>query len=121
MNEPTVTVLSLTEEGKAQVWAFVRHYGRLVRELDGDPTVTSTGGKSEPIVEQSEMIERVVLWARDLRMKHDAILGVILAGHKAVQVTMEDGESEPSLRLRPDMKVEIIDDELGLERVEFET
>ena len=28
MNEPSVTVLSLTEEGKAQIWGFVRHYGR---------------------------------------------------------------------------------------------
>jgi hypothetical protein len=40
MNEPTVTVLSLTEEGKAQIWAFVAHYGRLVRKLDPTHAIT---------------------------------------------------------------------------------
>ena len=40
MNEPTVTVLSLTEVGKAQVWAFVTHYGRLVKELDATHAIT---------------------------------------------------------------------------------
>lgn len=40
MNEPTVTVLSLTDEGKAQVWAFVRHYTKLVRELDSTHAIT---------------------------------------------------------------------------------
>lgn len=40
MNEPRVTVLSLTEEGKAQIWAFVGHYAALVRELDPTHAVT---------------------------------------------------------------------------------
>ena len=40
MNEPTVTVLSLTEEGKAQIWAFVKHYGELVRRLDRTHAIT---------------------------------------------------------------------------------
>jgi hypothetical protein len=40
MNEPTVTVLSLTEDGNAQVWAFVKHYGRLVKELDTTHAIT---------------------------------------------------------------------------------
>jgi hypothetical protein len=40
MNEPTVTVLSLTAEGKAQVWAFVRHYAQLVHELDSSHAIT---------------------------------------------------------------------------------
>ena len=41
MNEPTVTVLSLTEEGKAQIWTFVRHFGQLVHELDSTHAITS--------------------------------------------------------------------------------
>ncbi|MFV2065996.1 MAG: cellulase family glycosylhydrolase [Pirellulales bacterium] len=40
MNEPTVTVLSLTDAGKAQVWAFVRHYARLVHESDPTHAIT---------------------------------------------------------------------------------
>ena len=40
MNEPTVTVLSLTEKGKAQIWAFVRHYCRLVHESDPTHAIT---------------------------------------------------------------------------------
>ncbi|MHC4401082.1 MAG: cellulase family glycosylhydrolase [Planctomycetota bacterium] len=42
MNEPGVTVLSLTEEGKARIWAFVAHYCRLVHEVD--PTHAATVG-----------------------------------------------------------------------------
>ena len=34
MNEPTATVLSLTEEGKAELWAFVRHYCQFVARFD---------------------------------------------------------------------------------------
>ncbi len=40
MNEPTATVLSLTEEGKAQIWAFVAHYCELVRKLDPTHAIT---------------------------------------------------------------------------------
>jgi hypothetical protein len=40
MNEPSVTVLSLTEEGKAQLWAFVAHYCELVRKLDATHAIT---------------------------------------------------------------------------------
>jgi hypothetical protein len=40
MNEPSVTVLSLTEEGKAQIWEFVAHYCELVHELDPSHAVT---------------------------------------------------------------------------------
>jgi hypothetical protein len=40
MNEPSVTVLSLTEEGKSQIRAFVRHYCRLVHELDSAHAIT---------------------------------------------------------------------------------
>ncbi len=40
MNEPTATVLSLTDEGKAQVWAFVRHYAQLVHDLDSTHAIT---------------------------------------------------------------------------------
>ncbi len=40
MNEPAVTVLSQTEEGKAQVWAFVSHYCKLVKKLDPTHAVT---------------------------------------------------------------------------------
>jgi hypothetical protein len=40
MNEPTATVLSLTEEGKAQIWTFVKHYAELVRTLDSTHAIT---------------------------------------------------------------------------------
>jgi hypothetical protein len=40
MNEPTATVLSLTEEGKAQIWAFVAHYCELVQKIDPSHAVT---------------------------------------------------------------------------------
>ncbi|MBL7041288.1 MAG: hypothetical protein ISR77_21810, partial [Pirellulaceae bacterium] len=40
MNEPTVTVLSLTDEGRAQIWTFVRHYARLAHKLDSTHAIT---------------------------------------------------------------------------------
>ena len=40
MNEPMATVLSRTEEGKAEVWAFVAHYCKLVKKLDPTHAVT---------------------------------------------------------------------------------
>ena len=40
MNEPMATVLSRTEEGKAQIWAFVAHYCKLVKKLDPTHAVT---------------------------------------------------------------------------------
>jgi len=40
MNEPTVTVLSATEEGRAHIWAFVAHYCNLVRKLDPTHAIT---------------------------------------------------------------------------------
>jgi len=58
MNEPTVTVLSLTEEGKAQVWAFVRHYGRLVHELDPTHAITVGVASSDnsPVVDMVDVL-----------------------------------------------------------------
>ena len=55
MNEPTVTVLSLSEEGRAQIWEFVGHYGELVRKLD--PTHAITVGVAGP--DNTEVIELV--------------------------------------------------------------
>ena len=40
MNEPKSTHLMLTEEGKAQIWAFVEHYCKLVKQLDPTHAVT---------------------------------------------------------------------------------
>lgn len=44
MNEPSVTILSQTREGAAQIWAFLAHYCKLVRKLD--PTHAITVGVS---------------------------------------------------------------------------
>jgi hypothetical protein len=58
MNEPTVTVLSLTEEGKAQVWAFVRHFGQLVKDLDTTHAITVGVAETDnaPIVDLVDVL-----------------------------------------------------------------
>jgi len=58
MNEPTVTVLSRTDEGKAQIWAFVRHYAHLVRELDSTHamTVGVAGTDSSQVVDVVDVL-----------------------------------------------------------------
>jgi hypothetical protein len=58
MNEPTVTVLSLSQEGKAQVWAFVRHYGQLVRKLDPTHAITVgvASADNTPIVDLVDVL-----------------------------------------------------------------
>lgn len=75
--------------------------------------------------ELPDTLERVLLWARNARKMH-GILEAVLKANKAaddaiVQVTFHEGDDAPSFRLRPGMQVEIINEGLGLERVEFET
>ena len=66
-----------------------------------------------------DMLERVIVWARRIRTKQ-AILDVILKMDGNVLVTMDEGEEEPSLRLHPDLDVEVMPGglgEMGIERV----
>jgi hypothetical protein len=58
MNEPTATVLAGTEEGKAEIWAFVRHYCQLIKKVDPTHAVTSgvAGTDSQPIVDLIDVL-----------------------------------------------------------------
>ncbi len=58
MNEPTVTVLSLTDEGKTQIWAFARHYAQLVHKLDSMHAITVgvAGADSSKVVDLVDVL-----------------------------------------------------------------
>ena len=89
--------------------------GDLFTEKEAKALIRSVTAPSPEAI--PDMLERVILWARDIRARQ-ALLDVILTMDGNVQVTMEEGEEGPSMRLHPDLEIEVMPGELGAMGIE---